>query len=162
MTTQKTKTSVHRARPVTPQLTVTAATASRYGLNESATFTVGADLFCRAAEHALVSEALTVGSELRIPVELPNSLAVEIGISPHLLVTVQRAAYQVVFAPAARNRARGAIFQDIEVEWDGTDARMQAIGPAYALEHPHLGALELVWHKLHELAVADPVQGAGS
>lgn len=144
-----------------PQLIPTAAASSRYGLKDGATFNVAADLFCRAAEHALVSQALTVGSELRIPVELPTSLAVEIGISPHMLVTVQRAAYQVVFAPAARNRARGAIFQDIEVEWDGTDARMQAIGPAYALEHPHLVALEMVWHKLHELAAAGPVQGAG-
>lgn len=119
-------------------------------------------MFCRAAEHALVSQPLAVGCELRIAVELPTLLAVEIGISPHLLVAVQRATYQVVFAPAARNRARGAIFQDIKVEWDGTDAWMQAIGPTYALEHPHLAALEMVWHKLHEFAAADPVQGRES
>jgi hypothetical protein len=161
MTTRKTKTAPHPDRAMAKsKLTITAAVASRYGLNSHATFSVGADVFCRAAEHALASPPLNIGSELKITVELPVSLAVEIGICAHMLVRVQRAAYQVVFAPAARNRLRGTICQDIEVAWDAKDARMQAIGPVYALEHPHLAALELVWHKLHEMAAADLVQGA--
>lgn len=160
MRTRKAKTAPHPDRAMAKsRLTITAVAASHYGLTSNATFSVGADVFCRAAEHALVSQPLTVGSEIRITVELPASLAVEIGICAHMLVSVQRAAYQVVFSAAARNRVRGLICQDIAVEWDGTDARMQAIGPAYALEHPHLAALELVWHKLHEMAAADSAQG---
>lgn len=161
MTTRKTKTAPQPARvSAKSRLTITAEAANHYGLANQATFNPSADLFCRAAEHALVLQPLTVGSELRITVELPASLAVAIGIGAHMLVRVQRAAYQVVFFAAARNRVRGLICQDIVVEWDGTDARMQAIGPTYALEHPHLAALELVWHKLHDIAVADPAQGA--
>jgi hypothetical protein len=130
-------------------------------LNRRATFNIGADLLCRAAEHALASQPLTVGSEIRISVELPAILAVEIGIGAHILVAVQRAAYQVAFCAAARNRVRGLICQDIEIEWDGENPAMQAIGPVYALEHPHLAALELVWHKLHEMAAAVPAKDAG-
>jgi predicted subunit of tRNA(5-methylaminomethyl-2-thiouridylate) methyltransferase len=101
---------------------------------------------------------MIVRSEIRITVEMPASLAVEIGISAHLLESVQRAAYQFVFAPAARNRLRRTICQDIEVAWDATETCMQEGGPAYALEHPHLAALEVVWHKLHEMAAADPAK----
>lgn len=159
MTTDKSKSTpdTTRTAPRTT-LSITAAGASRYGLNRRATFNISADLLCRIAEHALVSQPLTVGSEIRISVELPAILAVEIGIGAHILVTVQRAAYQVVFAPAARNRVRGTLCQDIEVEWDGADPAVQAIGPVYALEHPHLAALELIWHKLREMGSSSPPQ----
>ena len=162
MTTRKTKAALHLNRAMTkPKPTITTAAANRYGLTSKVTFDASADLFCRAAEHALVSSPLTVGSEIMITVELPVSLAVEIGISAHLLVRVQRAAFQVVFSAAARNCIRHELCQDITVEWDGMDATLHAIGPAYALERPHLAALELVWHKLNEMTATETTWDTG-